>query len=214
MLQIERVVNNILRAAALATHLQTASYIRTREGTNTLTQLELDLSTGEQGQMRPELESSHEASFAWALSCCGYDYGEAEEVLQTVYLKILEGKAVWNQTAALQTWLFSVIRNTAASRRRWKFIRDFRLVPLEQGARSANNPVADLEKLAEQNERSTRVHRALSAIASRQREVLHLVFFEGLTVHDAAVVMGVSIGSARQHYDRAKKRLRQLMEAV
>src|SRR5437867_3818359 len=50
--------------------------------------------------LKSELERLHSASFGWALSCCRRDYAEAEEVLQTVYLKIFEGKARYLSEAA------------------------------------------------------------------------------------------------------------------
>lgn len=39
------------------------------------------------------LEELHPASFGWALQCCRWDRQEAEEVLQTIYVKILAGQA-------------------------------------------------------------------------------------------------------------------------
>src|SRR5881227_484789 len=80
-------------------------------------------------ELQGELEKLHSASFGWALSCCRRDYAEAEEVLQTVYLKILEGKARFRGESSLKTWLFAVIRKTAASEYRRKLLRGLRLLP-------------------------------------------------------------------------------------
>jgi hypothetical protein len=45
-------------------------------------------------ELKAELEKLHQASFGWALHCCRHNRAEAEEVLQTVYLKILQGQSV------------------------------------------------------------------------------------------------------------------------
>src|SRR5438046_8725602 len=77
-------------------------------------------------ELKAELEQYHTACFGWALSCCARDRGEAEEVLQTVYLKILEGKARFRGESSLKTWLFAVIRKTAATEYRRRLLRTLR----------------------------------------------------------------------------------------
>jgi len=152
--------------------------------------------------LRRDIEELHEASFAWALACCAFRREEAEDVLQTAYLKVLDGRARFDGRASVKTWLFAVIRNTAADRRRQGWLATLGLERLWQRRVEPEAEPRD----AHDGERR-RVRAALGGLAARQREVLDLVFFHDLTIEEAARVMGVSLGSARVHYERGKKRL-------
>ena len=152
--------------------------------------------------LRREIEQLHEVSFAWALACCAFAREEAEDVLQTAYLKVLDGRARFDGRASVKTWLFAVIRNTAASRRRQSWLATLGLDRLR-----TRRQVAASEAGGDEPERRRRVRAALGELSARQREVLDLVFFHDFTIEEAARVMGVSLGSARVHYERGKKRL-------
>ena len=159
-------------------------------------------------ELKAELETLHSASFGWALSCCRRDRSEAEEVLQTVYLKIFEGKARFRGDSSLKTWLFAVIRKTAIGEHRKHLLRQLRWSdPAEQAKQvsPADEPGLAFEK----SETQARFQAALRTLPRRQREALHLVFYQDLSLSEAADVMGISIGSSRQHYERGKKRLRE-----
>jgi RNA polymerase sigma-70 factor, ECF subfamily len=160
-------------------------------------------------ELKAELEGLHGPSFGWALSCCRRNRAEAEEVLQTVYLKVLEGKARFRGDASFKTWLFAVIRKTAITEYRKSLLRALKSIagskPTNARSSFAEAPSAALER----SEVQQRFQRALECLPARQREVLHLVFYEDLTLREAAEVMDVSIGSARTHYERGKKRLRE-----
>ena len=160
----------------------------------------------ELAELRAQLEELHTASFGWALSCCRQNYPEAEEVLQTVYLKILQGKASFDGQSKLQTWLFAVIRNTAISERRKTLVRSIATPPFE------NTVDARSQIELERSEVQQRFQAALQRLPARQRETLHLVFYQELSLSEAAQVMRISVGSARQHYERGKKRLRELLD--
>ena len=159
--------------------------------------------------LKAELERLHEASFGWALSCCLRNRAQAEEVLQTVYLKILQGKACYRNESSFRTWLFAVIRNTAISERRKYLLRTLTsLVSGQSHVAENTGPDAELER----SEMQQRFQRVLLRLPLRQRETLHLVFYQDLSLTEAAEVMNVSVGTARQHYERGKKRLRELLD--
>ncbi|HVR10867.1 MAG TPA: RNA polymerase sigma factor [Thermoanaerobaculia bacterium] len=154
-----------------------------------------------------QLEELHPASFGWALACCRWDREEAEEVLQTTYLKVLDGRARFADRSSFRTWLFAVIHRTAAERRRGQW---FRLLATTRwlNGRVREAPAPSPEALAGDSEDALALRQALRELPARQREVLHLVFYQDLTVEAAARVLGISAGSARTHYHRGKETLR------
>ncbi len=158
--------------------------------------------------LRAELEKHHVAAFGWALSCCAWDRTEAEDALQASYLKVLDGRARFDGHASFRTWLFGVIRHTAAEHRRRAGRRQRKLAAWKQEpAETSENPEAALS----QSEANRILLSALQTLAPRQQEILHLVFYQGLTIQEASRVAGVSIGTARTHYERGKAKLRQLL---
>jgi RNA polymerase sigma factor (sigma-70 family) len=167
-------------------------------------------------ELEAQLERLHPESFGWALSCCGRNQMEAEDVLQTAYLKVVSGEARFGGRSSFKTWLFGVIRRTAqeASRKvRARERRILRLVP--DGAEAVADPGNVGESIALEQSRAERTRRlvqALEKLSDRQQEVLHLVFYQDLTIAQAAKVMGTSLGSARTHYERGKARLRDLLQ--
>lgn len=161
--------------------------------------------------LEAELTQHHRAAFGWALACCRWDRTMAEDVLQTAYLKIVDGRARYDGRATFRTWLFGVIRRTAGEERRRRAVR--RVLPLAQlGDRHAPRaPEPDPADALVRAEASARLVAALRRLPARQREVLHLVFSHELSVAEAANVMRVSVGTARTHYERGKARLRALL---
>jgi len=163
--------------------------------------------------VRALLEKHHVAGYGWTLSCCSRDPGLAEDILQTVYLKILQGKARYNGRASFRTWLFSVIRKTAVEERRRSFFRRLKLREYEQQSQQMNPHGSFVQGIAASEELSM-FQEALTALPKRQQEVLHLVFYQDLAVQEAAHIMGVSLGSARTHYERGKRRLRESLQGT
>ena len=157
-------------------------------------------------ELELELERLHAESWGWALACCSRDRELAEDVLQTAYLRILEGRARFDGGSTLKTWVFGVIRMTAKGEVRRRTLWGARTAG-PSAAADLPDPAANADVDLESAERRDSLTRALAGLSARQREVLQLVFYDGMTIEQAAGVMHVSLGSARTHYERGKKAL-------
>ncbi len=157
--------------------------------------------------MRTQLAEHHADSYGWALACCGRDPEMAEDVLQTAYLKVLQERARFDGRSAFKTWWFAVIRQTAADERRRHWMRQLKLAAFGSEQAGASHEEA-FGAASDNADRQALFAKALAALPARQREVLHLVFYQELSIEQAAGVIGVSVGTARTHYERGKQRLR------
>jgi RNA polymerase sigma factor (sigma-70 family) len=161
-------------------------------------------------RLRAQLEALHAESWVWARVCCAGDAAQAEEVLHMTYHKVLDHRARFEGHSTFKTWLFGVIRLTAAQQRRWNWRRWLRWAPAEEADRRIGEET-DGHDLLVQQERNDEVRAAIDKLSARQGEVMRLVFYHDLTLDEAAAVMGVSPGSARTHYERGKAQLRQCL---
>ncbi len=155
-------------------------------------------------QLNLHLEQLHPDCWGWALACCRRDAEEAGEVLQTAYARILAGQARFGGRSALRTWVFGVIRTVARERRTQR-------AKQERRERAALATPAEPDWSDSSDADATELIAALHTLSSRQREVLELVFYHDLTIEQASQIMGVTVGTARTHYERGKQRLRQLL---
>src|SRR5207253_10159620 len=94
-------------------------------------------------------------------------------------------------------WLYAVARKTIANHRR-KLARQ---APPRAAVGGEPEPVGDGALAA-----------AFAALSERDREVLRLVAWEGLSLREASVVLGCSAVACRVRYHRAKSRLASRLE--
>ena len=154
----------------------------------------------------------HDSLYQWALALSRRNKQEAQGIVQQTYLEVIEGRANLLAARDPRAFLFGVARKIASSRFRRRSILG-RILGLAQPLQ-ADIPGDNPEEAAATGEEVRKVRAALAELPARQLQVVTLVFMEGLTLEEAAKSMGVSIGSARTHYHRGKKRLATLLKEV
>lgn len=152
-------------------------------------------------QLENFLRDHHREAFLWARQCCGFDGEMAKDVIQQVYLKILEGRARLKHEDNSKTWLFSIIRFTAIDelrkKGRWEQLEPGTEIIWEESEPAPDNYESMIRRLPKM-----------------QQEVLLMVFYHDMTLEEAARVLSLHIGTVRTHYDRGKKRLKEWIEKI
>jgi RNA polymerase sigma-70 factor, ECF subfamily len=162
-------------------------------------------------ELEVELAREHPDAYAWAARCTLGSREDAEDALHTAYERILSGRARFEGRSSFRTWLFGVIRHTVLEQRRRGWLRWTRLQAwFARESALANDGANPLVE----HEATEQLRMALAQLSKRQNEMLHLVFYQELTIQEAANVLGMPVGTARTHYERGKARLRSLLAGM
>lgn len=148
---------------------------------------------------KSELRSVHEALFSWSMSRCNFERAVAEDLMQQAYVEIISGRARFDNKSTLKTFLFGVVQKLALSRMK-RVANRLRLIR-EHWAGSEPGFSPEVVDMPEG------IWQAVEKLPARQRDITELVFCRDMTIEEASRVMGVSVGTGRVHYDRAKKAL-------
>ena len=129
----------------------------------------------------------------------------AEDLMEETFFKIITKKPRFNAKYSFKTWLYTIGRNVAIDYLRHNAKQaDTSFDDLE----SYIQDEYDLEKLYIMEERKITVHRALRKLNSEYRQVLWLIYFDGLTNSEASVVMKKNARQMKNLVYRAKSALK------
>ncbi|MFI5097454.1 MAG: RNA polymerase sigma factor [Candidatus Acidiferrales bacterium] len=142
------------------------------------------------------LYEKHGAALAAYGCCCGLDFGSAEDVVQHVFLKLLQGKAIAAQ--APLAYLYRAVRNASFNQRRDRR-REAEMPAGEQWFTHATADRAELFTL--QN--------ALRELPEEQRETVFLRVWSGMTLQEIAEATEAPLNTVASRYRYALEKLRE-----
>lgn len=133
--------------------------------------------------------------------------GEAEDVLQEVYVTIWRKAAEFDATRASPiTWAATIARNRAIDRIRARSSRP--AAPLDDAMEVRDTrPAADT--LIDSAQDAARVHVALAALEPRHAAAIRSCYFEGVTYEALAEREGIPVGTLKSWVRRGLLRMRE-----
>lgn len=134
------------------------------------------------------------------VSCMVSDQSTTDDIVQTIWLRVVRSLMRVKQPESLAAWLFRIARIAVADQLRDRY----------------RHPVADAEiEVADSDEPNAwldavdAIHSGLVHLHPYDRETLVLHYLEGLPVSEVAMVCGVPEGTVKSRLSRARRILRQ-----
>jgi RNA polymerase sigma-70 factor (ECF subfamily) len=141
------------------------------------------------------------------------DHGEADDVVQQVFIRFFEKPERVRKARAVKTYLARSATNESIDRIRKA--RRRKTISLESMGAAEILALEDgktPEKNIQQQKLSAVLQWALDQLSVKQRRVIILSFTEGLNYTEIAEILGCEEVTVRTHLHRARKRLRELLE--
>lgn len=121
---------------------------------------------------------------------------DAEDIVQTVFLKLLEGKTL-PMPSHERAWLTTVTINTCRDLMRWNWRR--KTEPLDETI-----PFSDPEESA--------LFEAVAALPNKYRMVVHLHYYEGYTHDEISSMLNITPSAVSMRLHRARNLLRSALK--
>lgn len=164
------------------------------------------MAAGDEGALRVLYSAYGRRLFAYAYRLTG-SVPVAEEVVQDALLAAWQGAKSYRGDARALTWLLGIVHHRALNAVRRKRL------PAQELEHAAELPGAGPgpELLAEAGERRQALRRALAQLSRDHRAVLELVFYQGLSLAEAAEVLGCPVGTVKSRLSYAKAHLQDIL---
>jgi RNA polymerase sigma factor (sigma-70 family) len=170
---------------------------------------------GDQEAFRHLWEMHHAVAMAAALRLC-HQRALAEEITQGAFLLAWRGLPRFQKGNPFRPWLMRILYRHALDvmEKQRSYLHPISLDDvLESGVPlSSENHKEEQSNLHEQVAQREEVHQALAQLGFEQRQVIALRYGADLTEVDIAQVLGWPIGTVKSRLNRARERLRELLQ--
>ncbi len=142
------------------------------------------------------------------------DDSEAQDVVQESFLSVWKSPGAYiAKNGKVSTWLFTITRNRAidAIRKRKRIA-----AAMERSRLEISDPdgPGTPDEAACASDRADQVRRALNGLSPKQREVMLMSYYEGMSQSEIASKLGEPLGTVKARIRRTIKRTRETLGAI
>lgn len=153
----------------------------------------------DQEAWRQVFETQHGALYRYAMGRLG-SAAEAEDATSQVFAEAWEHAADFaDHGLPVRAWLFGIARNIVNNHRR-RLVQRPPALSLEEHDRAGHDPALDAGRID--------LYKAIAALETSWAEVVTLRFVHGLSLHETAEALGMSIDAVKGKQARALAEMR------
>lgn len=141
---------------------------------------------------------------------------EAEDILQEVFTKIWENAEKFDlEKGTVYTWIVTLARNKSIDRLRSKVYKEQKKQSTSLNDDDVFHPLYSDESDPLENtilsDRAKRVHEALNEISEKQRKVLQVAYFSGMSQSEISEEFDIPLGTVKTRMRDGMLKLRELL---
>ena len=163
------------------------------------------MQAGDDDAVRNLYERHGQRLYAYALRLTN-DPATAEDVTQSTLVTAWRTAHTFRGEGRLLAWLLGIVHHTAlkALRNNPHYLEDV-------GAESISENQPSPEEQAQVKDEKHWVRKGIQSLSSDHRAVLELIFYQSLTLNEAAQVLNIPVGTVKSRLSYARNHLRSVL---
>ena len=137
------------------------------------------------------------------------DVHTAEDIFQDVFIKVNQKLSTFEGNSSIKTWIIRITINTCKDYLKSAWNR--RVVPMMEYQEDAIVSESDYD-IVEKQDTNQLVKKTVMSLPEKYRDIVLCVYFQEMTVTEAANALGIAEGTAKSRLSRARLRLKEVLE--
>jgi len=137
------------------------------------------------------------------------DIHTAEDIFQDVFIKVNQKLSTFEGNSSIKTWLIRITINTCKDYLKSAWNR--RVVPMMEYQEDAIISETDYEDIEKQDTKDL-VKETVLSLPEKYRDLVICIYFQDMTIPEAAKVLNIAEGTAKSRLSRARQRLKSSLE--
>lgn len=137
------------------------------------------------------------------------DVHTAEDIFQDVFIKVNQKLSTFEGNSSIKTWIIRITINTCKDYLKSAWNR--RVVPMMEYQEDAIISESDYDEVEKQDTNNL-VKQTVLSLPEKYRDVVLCVYFQEMTITEAAQTLGIAEGTAKSRLSRARLRLKEVLE--